>query len=106
MGVPETIRRQEDMAQTKTAPAPAAKRSPKTLAGTSPTTDHARALIIAQYEVSIRLMQEGKYDKAQAAFDKLLAGGAGDLSDRARMYSNACMLQGTKKKHTFANHEE
>jgi len=94
------------MAHTKTAPAPVAKRSPKTLAGTSPTTDHARALIIAQYEVAIRLMQEGKYDKAQAAFDKLLAGGAGDLSDRARMYSNACILQGTKKKHTFANHEE
>jgi tetratricopeptide (TPR) repeat protein len=94
------------MAQTKTASTPAAKRSSKTLAGTSPTTDHARAQIIAQYEAALRLMQEGKFEKAQAAFDRMLAAGAGDLSDRARMYSTACLQQGTKKKNTFANPEE
>ena len=94
------------MAQTKTASTPAAKRSSKTLAGTSPTTDHARAQIITQYEAALRLMQEGKFDKAQAAFDRMLAAGAGDLSDRARMYSTACLQQGTKKKNTFANPEE
>ena len=94
------------MAQTKTVTAPTTKRSPRTLAGTIPSTDSARAQIIAQYEAALRLMQEGKFDKAQAAFDKMLVAGAGDLSDRARMYSNACLLQGTKKKKSFANHEE
>ena len=62
------------MAQTKTAPAPATKRAPRTLAGTLPAHDHARAQIVAQYEAALRLMQEGKYDKAHAAFEKMLAG--------------------------------
>ena len=94
------------MAQTKTVTAPVAKRSPRTLAGTTLSTDSARAQIIAQYEAALRLMQEGKFEKAQAAFDRMLVAGAGDLSDRARMYSNACVLQATKKKNTFANCEE
>ena len=38
-------------------------------------------------------MQEGKYEKAHAAFDKMLTTGAGELSDRVRMYANACLLQ-------------
>jgi tetratricopeptide (TPR) repeat protein len=94
------------MAQTKTANAPATKRAPRTLAGTLPATDNTRAQLVAQYEVALRLMQEGKYDKAHAAFDKMLASGAGELSDRVRMYANACLLQSAKGKNTFASHEE
>jgi tetratricopeptide (TPR) repeat protein len=94
------------MAQTKTASALTMKRAPRTLAGTSSPTDSARAQIVAHYEAALRLMQEGKYDKAHAAFEKILAGGAGDLSDRVRMYSNACLLQAAKGKNTFASHEE
>jgi tetratricopeptide (TPR) repeat protein len=95
------------MAQIKTAPAPATKRSPRTLAGTVPAaSDDTRNQLVAQYEVALRLMQDGKYDKAQAAFDKMLAGGAGDLADRVRMYSNACATQKTKGTTAFANHEE
>ena len=94
------------MAQTKTATAPLAKRAPRTLAGTLPAIDNGRAQIVAQYEAALRLMQEGKYDKAHAAFDKMLASGAGELSERVRMYSNACLLQVAKGKNTFASHEE
>ena len=94
------------MAPTKTTNASLTKRAPRTLAGTLPVIDNGRAQIVAQYEAALRLMQEGKYDKAQAAFDKMLAAGAGDLGDRARMYSNACMLQVTKGKNTFSNTEE
>src|ERR1700735_3016488 len=94
------------MAQTKTASALTMKRAPRTLAGTSPVTDSARAQIVSHYEAALRLMQEAKYDKAHTAFEKILAGGAGDLSDRVRMYSNACLLQAAKGKNTFASHEE
>jgi tetratricopeptide (TPR) repeat protein len=95
------------MAQMKTANAAAGtKRAPRTLAGNSPAIDTARAQIVAQYEAALRLMQEGKYDKAHAAFEKMLANGAGDLSDRVRMYANACLLQAAKGKNTFASHEE
>ena len=94
------------MAQTKTANAAAAKRAPRTLAGTLPTVDTARAQILTQYEAALRLMQDGKYDKAQAAFDKMLSAGAGDLSERARMYSSACQQQTAKGKNSFTSHEE
>ena len=94
------------MAQTKTASVPTTKRAPRTLAGNLPATDSARAQIVAHYEAALRLMQEGKYDKAHSAFEKILAGGAGDLGDRVRMYSNACLLQAAKGKNTFATHEE
>ena len=94
------------MAQTKTASIPSTKRGPRTLAGTISENDGARAQIVAQYEAALRLMQEAKYDKAHAAFEKMLAGGAGDLSERVRMYSNACQLQTAKGKNNFANLEE
>ncbi len=94
------------MAQTKTVTATVTKRAPRTLAGTIPPTDTARTQIVAHYEAALRLMQEGKYDKAHAAFDKMLAAGAGELSERVRMYSNACALQMTKGKNSFSNCEE
>jgi tetratricopeptide (TPR) repeat protein len=95
------------MAQTKTVAAPAIKRAPRTIAGTiPPTNDSDRAQLMAHYEAALRLMQEGKYDKAHAAFDKMLAAGAGELSDRVRMYATACSQQMTKGKKDFANCEE
>jgi tetratricopeptide (TPR) repeat protein len=94
------------MVQTKTANAPATKRAPRTLAGTLPAVDTARAQIVAHYEAALRLMQDGKYDKAQSAFDKMLTAGAGELSERCRMYSNACLLQAAKGKNSFGSHEE
>jgi tetratricopeptide (TPR) repeat protein len=95
------------MAQTKTVTAPATKRVPRTLAGTTPApTDHARAEMLVHYEAALRLMQEGKYDKAHAAFDKMLAAGPGELGDRVRMYINACLLQVAKGKTSFSSNEE
>ena len=95
------------MAQTKIETAPAAKRSPRTLAGTMPPAlDSDRAQMLSSYEAALRLMQEGKYDKAHAAFDKMLATSPGDLADRIRMYINACVQQVSKGKTTFSSHEE
>jgi TolA-binding protein len=95
------------MAQIKTVSTPATKRPPRTLAGTVPITNDAdRTQMLALYEAALRLMQDGKYEKAHAAFDKMLASGPGDFADRARMYSSACMQQITKCKTSFTNHEE
>src|SRR5271170_1792048 len=95
------------MAQTKTVSTSATKRAPRTLAGTVPVTvDDGRAQVLAHYEAALRLMQEGKYEKAHAAFDKMLAAGPGELGDRIRMYINACLLQVSKGKTTFTSHEE
>jgi len=80
---------------------------PRTLAGTAPSSaDAARAQIIAQYETAIRLMQEGKFEKAHTAFNNMLASSPGDLAERIRMYINACLLQVSKGKTQFLSHEE
>ncbi len=91
------------MAKTATAP----KRSPRTLAGsTSPADDPGRAATIASYEEALRLIQESKFDQALSSFEKLLSSGAGDLSERVRMYISACGAQISKSKTSFTSPEE
>ncbi len=95
------------MSQTKTVTPLPSRRHPRTLAGVVPSAhDGNRAQIIANYEAALQLMQEGKYDKAHAAFDKMLLNSPGDLGDRIRMYINACLLQNAKGNTSFASHEE
>jgi tetratricopeptide (TPR) repeat protein len=95
------------MAQTKTVSAPITKRAPRTLAGNAPVAaDGARAELLTHYEAALRLMQEGKYEKAHAAFDKMLVSAPGDMAERIRMYINACLQQVSKGKTTFTSHEE
>jgi len=56
---------------------------PRVLAGTpSPLSDPGRKHRVQQYETAVRLMRDGKYDKASVALEALLSGGAGDLLDR------------------------
>jgi len=84
-----------------------AKRAPRTIAGAASShSDANRAVLIANYETAIHLMQQGKFDKAHAAFDKMLLNSPGELADRIRMYISACLLQISKGKTTFASHEE
>ena len=95
------------MAQVKSNIPVPTKRPPRTLAGVVPISHDAnRAQAIANYEAALQLMQQGKYDKAHAAFDKLLLNSPGDLADRIRMYINACLMQVSKGKTTFTSHEE
>ena len=95
------------MTTSKSSPSVPAKRVPRTLAGTAPNHhDAGRAHLIAHYEAALHLMQQGKYDKAHQAFDKMLLASPGDMADRIRMYINACIQQISKGKTTFASHEE
>ena len=96
------------MTPTKTStPHATGKRSPRVIEGTkAPAIDEGRREMLANYEAAIRLMQEGKFERAHVAFDKMLAAGPGDLGDRIRMYISACLQQATKAKRSFANPEE
>ena len=95
------------MAQTKAVTTVPAKRPPRTLAGVVPAQlDPSRAQALASYEAALQMMQQGKYDKAHAAFDKMLLNSPGDLADRIRMYINACLLQVSKGQTSFTSHEE
>ena len=95
------------MAPIKSASSVTAKRASRTLAGSvPPASDTNRAQLIASYEAALVLMQEGKYDKAHVAFDKMLLASPGDMADRIRMYINACVQQISKGKTKFESHEE
>ncbi|RXH56759.1 tetratricopeptide repeat protein [Granulicella sibirica] len=95
------------MAQTKTVTASATKRPPRTLAGTLPTSaDESRVHALKMYEAALRLMQEGKYEQAHVAFEKMLATSPADLAHSIRMYVNACMQQVAKRKTEFLSEEE
>ncbi|HZY62664.1 MAG TPA: hypothetical protein VFE38_09070 [Edaphobacter sp.] len=94
------------MAPAKNASTSSTKR-PKTLAGDAKQiNDSVRTQMLASYETALRLMQDGKYDKAHAAFDKMLSTAPGDLADRIRMYINACVMQLSKGKTSFKSNEE
>lgn len=80
---------------------------PRTLAGKPPQNlDPGRKQRIQQYESAVRLMREGKYEKARAALETLLSDGAGDLLDRARVHMVACQRQLEKTQVSFDSHEE
>lgn len=93
---------------TAKATATPSKRTPKTLAGhASNSSDSSRKEVLTQYEAAVRLLHEGKFDKAHGAFDKLLAVAPADFADRIRMYLNTCLQQNNKKQAAaFATHEE
>ena len=89
----------------KTPTSPTGKR-PRTLAGVASSGDASRTHTLALYESALRLMQEGKYEKAHVAFNQMLAASPPDLAERIRMYINACIQQISKGKTSFQSDEE
>ncbi len=80
---------------------------PRILAGKPPVSlDPGRKQRIQQYEVAVRLMREGKYEKAKTALEALLSSDAGDLIDRARVHLTACQRQLERNQVSFGSAEE
>lgn len=95
-----------DMAQTK-ASSPAAKRMPRTLAGSiHPAPDESRVQALKLYESALKLVGDGKYEQAHAAFTKMQASCPAEFAHSVRMYLNACVQQMAKGKTEFLSHEE
>lgn len=92
----------EKMKDIKTS---AAKKMPKTLLG-RPIVDTQRKHALEAYGAAMKLMQEGKFDKARAAFEKLLPTAPMDLAERSRLYKSACERQMQQKGAKFASSEE
>jgi tetratricopeptide (TPR) repeat protein len=60
----------------------------------------------AQYQSAVQFMQEGKFEKARALFEKLTQSGAPELLERSRTYLAACERHGEKKSLVFNSAEE
>ena len=91
-------------------PSPVKKKTtsmPRVIAGKSDAiSDPARKQRIHHYETAVRLMREGKYEKAKTALEALLSSDAGDLVDRARVHLAACERQMKKNSVSFHSPEE
>ncbi|HEY0309167.1 MAG TPA: tetratricopeptide repeat protein [Acidobacteriaceae bacterium] len=94
------------MATNKTETPSITKKMAKTIAGNLVKQDAARNQALGLYETALRLMQEGKFEKAHAAFNKLMATAPTELSERIRMYISACTQQMGDSKNTFSSNEE
>jgi tetratricopeptide (TPR) repeat protein len=58
------------------------------------------------YQAAVQLLQQGKYDKALAAFEKLLVAAPPELQERSKMYIQTCQRQLEKHNLTFLTPEE
>lgn len=59
-----------------------------------------------QLQAAILQLQQGKFDKALAAFEKLLASAPSEFTERCRMYISICQRQLDKPARTFSTPEE
>lgn len=58
------------------------------------------------YQAAVQHLQQGKYDKALAAFEKLLPVAPPELKERCKMYIATCQRQMEKLNLTFLTPEE
>ena len=83
----------------KTAPPPpAAKSGAHSNSGTGPAFQH--------YQSAVQLLQQGKYEKALAAFEKLLPAAPAEIKERCQMYISTCQRQLEKPSLAFPTPEE
>ena len=82
----------------KKTPPPAAHQGTHSGAGTGPAFN--------QYQAAVQLLQQGKYEKALAAFEKLLPDAPVAIKERCQMYINTCQRQLEKPSLVFATPEE
>jgi tetratricopeptide (TPR) repeat protein len=82
----------------KKTPLPAAKSSGHSTTGTGPAFQH--------YQAAVQLLQQGKYEKALAAFEKLLPVAPPEIKERCQMYVSTCQRQLARPSLAFATPEE
>ena len=86
---------------TKTA-ATARKKS----ASAAAKADAQLAAAFQHYQAAVQLLQQGKFDRALAAFEKLQADAPMEIKERCRVYIVTCKRQLAKTNLTFTTAEE
>jgi tetratricopeptide (TPR) repeat protein len=82
----------------KKTPPPPAKSGGHTITGTGPAFQH--------YQAAVQLLQQGKYEKALAAFEKQLPTAPPEIRERCQMYIHTCQRQMEQSRLTFLTPEE
>jgi tetratricopeptide (TPR) repeat protein len=82
----------------KKTPPPAPKSGGHTATGTGPVFQH--------YQTAVQLLQQGKFEKANAAFEKLVLTAPPEIKERCQMYIQTCQRQLENSRLTFLTPEE
>jgi hypothetical protein len=77
----------------KKEPSPTGKPGGHSATGAGPAVQH--------YQAAVLLLQQGKCDRALAAFEKLLPSAPPELLERCKMYISTCQRQLEKHNLTF-----
>ncbi|MDP4267705.1 MAG: tetratricopeptide repeat protein, partial [Bacteroidota bacterium] len=81
-------------------------KTPPPAARPSSQSSTASAAIAQQYQAAVQLVQQGKFDKAIAAFEKVQPAAPPEIRERCRMYINTCRKQLDNKGLAFGTPEE
>lgn len=78
-------------------------KQPRVIAGkTRPASSPAHQQSLTQFQNAVQFMQEGKFDRARALFEKLAQDGAPELLERSRVYLAVCSRHAAKTGLSFA----
>jgi tetratricopeptide (TPR) repeat protein len=72
----------------------------------SPLADPRFAQAVENYQAGLKAMQEHKFDKAKALFQKVMASGPRELADRTAVHLNTCNQRMARSSTTFKTPEE
>ena len=75
-------------------------------AKTSPLADPRFAQAVENYQVALKAMQEHKFEKAKALFQKVMASGPRELADRTAVHLSSCNQRMARNATTFKTAEE
>ena len=78
--------------ETKTAAA-GRKKTPPPAARPGSHSSTASAAIAQQYQAAVQFVQQGKFDRAITAFEKVLPTAPPEICERCRMYISTCRKQ-------------
>ena len=94
------------MTQEARSAAPSRKKTPPSAAGTGGRLSVGSGPAFQHYQSAMQLLQQGKFEKALAAFEKLLPDAPAEINERCRMYIQTCQRQLEKPKLAFLTPEE
>lgn len=82
------------------------KKTPPVAAKSGSHSSTASAHVFQLYQSAVQLVQQGKYEKALAALEKLLPSAPPEIVERCRMYIQTCQRQQGKQGLAFSTPEE
>ena len=82
----------------KKTPPPVTKSGGHVTTATGPAFQH--------YQAAVQLLQQGKFERALAAFEKLLSTAPPEIKERCQMYISTCQRQMEQARLTFLTPEE